>query len=1048
MKDLRPEYYSDTEDHASYVLDAPTLDHHIETITSRNQTHDFELFVRKLCERAICPNLRPQTGPEGGGDAKVDTETYPVADELSRIYVGQPNSGRERWAFAFSAKKKWAEKVRADVKGIIGTGRHYDRIICVSSRFARAKDRARLEDQLSKEYSVPVTIHDRSWIIKEIIENNRKDLAFNYLSVGEVKSDPLRLGPTDYSRTQQLTAIEKTLDDPDAFRGMERQRVTEGLIAAKLSRNLERPRTETDGRFLRAIRLAKEEGSYRQRLEANYEHLWTAFWWFDDVQLVNDAYGDFETLALKTDDANNLEMLCNLNQLLVNAVVHGHLSREVCKLDERTATLKKALDAIALNSERPNNSLEAQASLLTLRVNAAFLDQRHEDLRGIWRDYSNILDRANGLGEFKAERLVKLIEVIGTVADNDPAYNELVEKVAAFVAKRTSEAEGALILLKRAQQLDFSDRIDMIRLLGKAAVGLSKKEYTEHQIEALHLLMIAYRGAGLLWAARATCAMAAASLVMQGEEDSTLPVTFVPTMKVRAWIALGLRHLPDFLHSIQLLSGALATLPLTDDSKARVSQDIRELEYALGSIFLNLSDAEARQLESLPDILEGLGLFMARAALLYTLGYAAVLRGDGSLPKEETDDDVQRMFAVLASQPVARQTRGPLILNGEGRQSLSATILGMTIEITFEGSEQLTLIAEVVLGSVEAFLATAIDQRVMPHTERFGIKLLESTEASLPVIETSTLDMTATIRWPANLSTANSLQQPAIRRFLVEVSGHVLATTCVIKNVTALLDKLYGDEVVEARMAMIAAAAAGYHRVASRYVSRLSDWKEAVKREYHLQIPRPQLSPVEIRVPDADEDGDGSYSSDDAPGLTSHRAMRVRSVIDTHAWDQARWKGTCYLRFGAGKPPSMAFMFEDREAARKIFERWRARFGTSDANEEIYLAIVRHLPKQDPNHYILLVTSKFPNAEESGPKQIILTASRSMTMTPDSGANLEGFLDAYEQSGSFYLLPAVIGDGVPEPMPELALAKRHISVKDAASIGEHDIEAMALRIRR
>src|SRR5262249_24825364 len=151
-----------------------------------------------------------------------------------------------RWAFAFSAKKKWSEKVRDDVKGIIETGRAYDRIICVTSRSARDKDRARLEQELSEKYRVPVTIHDRSWIKKEVIENDRKDLAFNYLGVGEARNDPLRLGSVDYSRTQQLAAIEKLFDDPDAFKGMEYQRVSEALVAAKLSRNLERPRTETD----------------------------------------------------------------------------------------------------------------------------------------------------------------------------------------------------------------------------------------------------------------------------------------------------------------------------------------------------------------------------------------------------------------------------------------------------------------------------------------------------------------------------------------------------------------------------------------------------------------------------------------------------------------------------------------------------------------------------------------------------------------------------------------------------------------------------------
>ncbi len=83
-----------------------------------------------------------------------------------------------------------------------------------------------------------------------------------------------------------------------------------------------------------------------------------------------------------------------------------------------------------------------------------------------------------------------------------------------------------------------------------------------------------------------------------------------------------MRHLPDFLIAIQLLTGSMATLPLTEDSKIKVSEDIRELDMALGSLFLNLDETNLRKLESLPDVLEGLGLFMARSALLYTLGHA------------------------------------------------------------------------------------------------------------------------------------------------------------------------------------------------------------------------------------------------------------------------------------------------------------------------------------------------------------------------------------------------------------------------------------------
>jgi len=53
MRQLRPELYSDTIDRTTYQLDAPTLGYHLETITARNQTHDFEIFCRKLCERTI-----------------------------------------------------------------------------------------------------------------------------------------------------------------------------------------------------------------------------------------------------------------------------------------------------------------------------------------------------------------------------------------------------------------------------------------------------------------------------------------------------------------------------------------------------------------------------------------------------------------------------------------------------------------------------------------------------------------------------------------------------------------------------------------------------------------------------------------------------------------------------------------------------------------------------------------------------------------------------------------------------------------------------------
>jgi hypothetical protein len=90
-------------------------------------------------------------------------------------------------------------------------------------------------------------------------------------------------------------------------------------------------------------------------------------------------------------------------------------------------------------------------------------------------------------------------------------------------------------------------------------------------------------------------------------------------------------------------------------------------------------------------------------------------------------------------------------------------------------------------------------------------------------------------------------------------------------------------------------------------------------------------------------------------------------------------------------------LFQNADAARKIFQRWRERFGNRDTDEEIYIAIVRHLPAQNQHHYLMMVRSKLPDDLPRDPRRAILTVSQSITMTPDSDRNLQLFLDAYQE---------------------------------------------------
>jgi len=78
MRLRHPDLFSDTHFDDVPQLPKSVFEYHLESLTNRKQENQFEHFCRKLAEREICPNLRLQTGPTGGGDSKVDSETYPI----------------------------------------------------------------------------------------------------------------------------------------------------------------------------------------------------------------------------------------------------------------------------------------------------------------------------------------------------------------------------------------------------------------------------------------------------------------------------------------------------------------------------------------------------------------------------------------------------------------------------------------------------------------------------------------------------------------------------------------------------------------------------------------------------------------------------------------------------------------------------------------------------------------------------------------------------------------------------------------------------------
>lgn len=285
MRARHPDLFSDSSTVSSITLPQIEFEYYLETLTNRKQEIEFEHFCRRLSEKEICPNLIPQTGPLGGGDSQVDTETYPVADQIAlRWYEGiGREAGSERWAFAFSAKRQWRSKVNSDIEKIVNTDRSYKLAYFITNQFVRDRTRVQAEKDLTNRFGIPVRILDRSWIVKCIFEHDRLWLAIETLNIpGYNQAATKQIGPKDLQRQTELTELEEQIGDSERYHGVEYQLAEDCYNAAIIARGLELPRVDVEGRFHRAVHIAERVNIGQQKLRIIYNFAWTEYWWYAD----------------------------------------------------------------------------------------------------------------------------------------------------------------------------------------------------------------------------------------------------------------------------------------------------------------------------------------------------------------------------------------------------------------------------------------------------------------------------------------------------------------------------------------------------------------------------------------------------------------------------------------------------------------------------------------------------------------------------------------------------------------------------------------------
>ena len=730
LKARRPERFADSVRIAKSTVERASLEYHLEVLTSKKQETACEDFARRLAQRAICPNLLPQTGPTGGGDSKVDSETYPVADALSwQWYVGiGRDASQERWAFAFSAKKDWRAKLRKDVASIVGTGRGYAKAFFVTNQYVRDKDRAALEDELSKEHGLDVRILDRTWILDTVFEQALESLVVEYLGVGESRSAVAR-GPKDAERERQLEAAEQRIKNAlEAQDSPSASLADDAILTLELSRELELSEIDLRGRMTRAMAIADQFGSAQQRVESRYQAAWTAFWWLERPGDVVPLYDEVAGAVAGSINAHDLERLTNLWFLLQGAAGRGSVDAVEAGLEEKAEQLLRELDRLGREDTRPSAALQARTLALHVKLSRDGLDP--EAREAVVAGLTAVVEECAGLVGYPLEPVVSLLLEVGEILEDVPGYDALFDLITGTWAERRGEVEAAHLLLARgAKQLDNGRPLEAVVTLGKALRRLYKHESRQELVHALYLAGIAYRRIGLLWASRGTLLLAASTATAELWTYGDITNAQLACAEELRWVELELGRLPQTLcwHEVSL---AFATgLDLDENTADNLSSRNLHFDIVLGILLFGLHLGELSSLERLPGVLERLGLAKAAVALQWMLGEEHVPTEFRESLGEET---AESYFSKWARQPAASQLPSTVALGRKRRSHLESWVLGCNMLVATDKASPCLELAESFLGALEALLATGTLHDVIAREPRHEVDIRQSEYAESP----------------------------------------------------------------------------------------------------------------------------------------------------------------------------------------------------------------------------------------------------------------------------------------------------------------------------
>lgn len=1007
----KPEKFSDTIETHEIPLTVELFEQQMMLLSTKKMQSQFENFVVAVAKRLITPNIKPQTGPDGGGDGKVDAETYQVSDDIAdKWYAGEDTAkGKELWAIAISCKKQWKPKAESDIEKIVGANRGYTRALFFSNQPIKASTRVNVEQTLSQKYGFKVEIYDAQWFEKAVFQDRCIDLALEHLGFSdEYKRHTVIVGPNDKWRRERLEEIEKSiLRHVD---GLDTGYVDELHDACILSRGLELPRTEVEGRFYRAMNECERHGSPQQMFLLKYDHAWTCFFWYRDIEATYKDFQELKKYVEKDCTVTRIERFTNILTNLINVAKAGLYDAE--KVKPEFDYIKAFEEKLTSGSDKPSCLLYVRLYIGEQRL-ITHIQQKASIVEDLAYLRPLLLESASHL-EISFESTYEIMEMLSGVIDDSQGFDELVDELADILADKRSRIDAADLRFSRAQsQLDKNNWAAVIKQLGFCVYAYEQEECLEKLVKSSGYMGIALSHLNLPYSAEAYLLKSVSLLMKQFYSTGVVPHLLVTVLHKLCEIEVRLGRFVMYWNWYELLRVVASNGQFAEEDTFKESCQMDDAAWACR---LSASDLRLPVISKLPDVLERLGMFTSSEYLKFILGYPEAV-DETCLPALQKIVDSQ-----IQEQPLFGQLLDKINISTEGKAYLKTTVRNYTITIHYENDCQTQQLAEIFLASVESFFATFDRFDVMAIDNEINIHI---TDTSLPS-EVVPLSKSNEYEFRVNRKDLNDEKcWECIAMFI----SHLLLRNSVTKeDIETLIDSKQNGERLMDRVSVLQHTKLAMSIVlGSSFKYRLEDWMRDTDKLYTYK-------------------GDcKDFKERDYVNHLQSDSTTIKINSDMSLWDDAGWRGCGFIHDQSGMtPPIFGLAFGNLDRGKSITAEWKSKDSADYPKVKIY--IVKGIDAANPTHYRVCIAPVFSHKEDSE-QRYITTMCRRHTMTPSTNENLSRFEEQYRRFEGCWLMAFQITDRNEIEMPKSfsdAIKFTGVEFRDAYTIGATDEAQIAI----